>query len=361
MRPTTMNEGEQASVPDIARQEEHGVDGRDNESIDLTDYTADATHPESRDQPTSQTSDDIQGIVEDNGGPSDSQHSFQSHEAPAVHSPEVVQLYLNTTQLVLAQLLGIIDELPTISEEEISDKSQINLPLRLFAMVKLIHFLYVIVRLLSGNHSLVLLEIATVSYVLCALFTYALYWSKPQGIEVPVILDLTAARHVTIREATHWDLRVLNIAGGTGFIKRNFKPPFGANQVHRQSTERISSDVSVSVFVVFETARSFLFDADFAGIVAGIAVGSLHCLAWAHDFSSSFEAAAWRSASTIITASLISYAAANAAFTLKFHDTKTHTHASQILTLYFLLFLYIACRVYLLLAMFREAIIQRSG
>lgn len=290
-------------------------------------------------------------------------HSQQSMTQSPPNPPgnDVFVLHLNTTQLVMAQLLGIIDDVPSLSVETINDKNKVNLPLKLFSILKLLHFIYGITKLLSGHHHLTLIELATTAYVVCALMTYFLYWSKPQAVDIPEVVDMSTANCRAIRPTTTDDLRALEIFGGTSFVRRNFLPPFGADNKARDPNERIGSDVSVTKFAVFRKLHSALLDADVGGILAGVGLGCVHCLAWNYEFPSQFECFVWRAASMVITLSLIPYAAANAVFTSIYYENKTHTHAFQILCLYFLLFLYIVCRVFLLLAMLRAVLVERPG
>jgi hypothetical protein len=203
------------------------------------------------------------------------------------------------------------------------------------------------------------LELATFTYVLCALIAYGFYWSKPQGVEQAI--KHYAPTDGSSRPVTYQDLHYLiHYFGGTPILRRNFVPPFGMDAQPVHPKNHIPTDTSLTAFAWLGIGgENILFDdSDFAGVVIGMGFGGLYCLGWNHPFPSMLEAWAWRLSAIIITGSLIPYSVANALCTWRYIKSfrspgAQRTHIAHILILYILLPLYIACRVFMLIEMFR--------
>jgi hypothetical protein len=280
----------------------------------------------------------------------------EENEVPLPES-NTIAIYLNATQIVMAQLLGILDEGPRLSKEEIEDKGKTSVLVKGLAILQLLWFT---ARAIIRHHqgTLSQLELASCTYVMCTLLAYALYWSKPQGVQRPVEHRV----HITdtVRAVTDEDLlRYLRPLGGSSFLVRNFLPPFGTDSESHHPTHPIPTDISLTTFCKLgpEKGQVLLLDSDFAGIIAGIILGFIHCLAWHHEFATLWERWAWRLAAVVITGSLVPYSIANGICTVKFQQPQENrfrrTHIVHVLLLYAILSSYIGCRVLVLIEMGR--------
>ena len=269
-----------------------------------------------------------------------------------------IQLHLNSMQIAAAQVLGILGVRPDIPLEEIEARSRIPVSVKALAVLTLLWFSLKIIIQVSRGYTISQLELASVTYVLCALFSYMLFWWKPQTVEVPIkhIVDVSD----TIRPVTDLDIGILRKYGGSSFLIRNFVPPFGMGYRGHEPTMPIPTDISLTTFALFgpEGKKVYFGDSDFSGVVAGMIFGGLYCLGWNDPFPSSWEQWAWRLCALVITASLIPYSIANEVFTVRFQhlfneNSTAKTHVIHVISLYCLLGIYIFCRCFMLIEMVR--------
>jgi hypothetical protein len=95
---------------------------------------------------------------------------------------------------------------------------------KVFAVFQLIWFTVRMVIHFSRHYAFTHLELASFTYVVCAVISCLLHWSKPQGIESPIVHTVPCSD--LIRPVTDIDIAVLRGFGGTAFLERNFVPPF---------------------------------------------------------------------------------------------------------------------------------------
>jgi hypothetical protein len=260
---------------------------------------------------------------------------------------EKVNVYLNATQILVAQHLGILNGPDNFTTEDIEDKSKNTLFTKILLLLPLLTLAYFVVDRSSENLPVSQLEIAVCTYGVCTVITSFFYWSKPQSVGVPIQF-----RYSQLRPIMKNDVNFLVQFGGTSFIRTNFFPPFGANKglYYRKITERISNDNIVGRFC--EVMQATLHDADFASVLVGTIFGILYCFAWNSAYPTPVERVLWRISSLVVTTGLIPYAVANAYFTGKYAKEKTNTDIRQIIGLYSLLSLYILARLFLIWEMF---------
>jgi hypothetical protein len=269
-----------------------------------------------------------------------------------------IKLHLNSMQIAAAQVLGILGDGPEITLEDIEARSKTNVSVKAFAILQLLWFSLRIIIQVSRGYTISQLELASVTYVLCALFSFMLFWSKPQGIERP-------KEHVvhisdTIHSVTDQDIELLRTFGGTPFLIRNFVPPFGMGNRGHEPTMPIPTDISLTTFTTFgpEGKKVFFGDSDFSGVVFGMIFGGLYCLGWNDPFPSVWERWAWRICALMITVSLVPYSVANEVCTIRFQhlfdeDSTAKIHVAHVIVLYCLLSIYIFCRCFMLIEMVR--------
>lgn len=283
-----------------------------------------------------------------------------------------VRLHLNSIQIVVAQVLGILDEFQEINVNDIEEKSKADSFSKGLAIISLLWFsAKIIVKLSRETTGISQLELASCTYVLCGLISYAFYWYKPQGIERPIACDVSTifdnGTAATVRAVTDEDIRILTVFGGSPFLLRNFVPPFGMDweglSPLATSMGHIPTDTSLTPFGRFGGERWAVFfgDSDFAGVAMGTGFGLLYCLGWHHQsLPTVLELWAWRFSAVVITSSLIPYSIVNQVCTVLYRQLAKpdrpywrRTHIIHVLGLYSLLGIYVVCRLFMLVEMIR--------
>lgn len=93
---------------------------------------------------------------------------------------------LFAAQLILTRNLGLVESLPNISGNELADKSDSSILLKLLAIL---HVSWMIVQMISRavqHQASTPLEVMTIAFAACASLIYLLSLDRPQGVETPV-------------------------------------------------------------------------------------------------------------------------------------------------------------------------------
>ncbi|KAJ4326314.1 hypothetical protein N0V84_003180 [Fusarium piperis] len=206
-------------------------------------------------------------------------HEEEDTIQPSTLASEPIILYLNATQIVAAQIFGILDDIPDVTTVAIEDRSKTNALMKVSSMIPLIWFAVRVVAKRITGQVISRLELASSTYILCSLLAYVLYWSKPQGVERS--MDYLVEPSNTVRPVTDQDLEVLEKLGGSSFLRRNFVPPFGMDGQSVRPTQPIPTGTSLTAFAAFGSEPGILFaDDDFAGTLVGVIFGGLYFLGW---------------------------------------------------------------------------------
>ncbi|KAL8846659.1 MAG: hypothetical protein Q9221_008266 [Calogaya cf. arnoldii] len=112
------------------------------------------------------------------------------------------------TQTGLWTLLKLdIDQVPSLSEEEIKSKSKANGLAKALVCAQAIWFLATCITRLAQDIPISLLELNTFGHAVCALFIYLLWWEKPFEVDIPTKVHSKALLDVF---ALIWDLLEAN-------------------------------------------------------------------------------------------------------------------------------------------------------
>jgi hypothetical protein len=184
---------------------------------------------------------------------------------------------LDARQFMLARQFGIINTLPSVSEDDMNDQSKVDVLVKGLAILQVI---YVVTQLIVRhyyNRPFSQLELTVVAFAVCAFFTYCFQWSKPQDIKIPRFID--ASRFASTAEI----LKIADIAPA---------PIWGYYMNTRPYT--------VPNFALYYCGNwkpylVFMFGSCLSGVVFGL----LHCIAWNFNFPSSLERSLWRYACII--------------------------------------------------------------
>ena len=187
------------------------------------------------------------------------------------------------------QLYKLIDNKsiddPSISEEELQARGKSDLVVKLIAILQIVWFVVQTLFRAIQHYQTTALEVMTVAFVFCSVFTYGLRLHQPQDVVYPVILDIrtiTAATDGTLPE---------QISDKPNHAGEDADTPI-------RRLERMRSGLQ-SQYVpgwAVETVPDILF------LFFACGFGALHCLAWNSPFPTSKEKLAWRICSVTTTA-----------------------------------------------------------
>ncbi|OQE19952.1 hypothetical protein PENSTE_c014G03236 [Penicillium steckii] len=163
---------------------------------------------------------------------------------------------VDANQLFLARELGIIKRLPSLSTEEIEDRSTADLLIKSIALIQIAWFLVqVITRLCSQGVTTSPLEIMTLAFAISTAFTYLLLLDKPKDVQKSVIINAT-------RYATSQEIARLGVAGPSGLYFSNNSAWIPNNAVHATDNLAYNADL--------------LHSATFSVFI----LGAIHCIGW---------------------------------------------------------------------------------
>lgn len=182
---------------------------------------------------------------------------------------------------------GILSKLPSISVDDINDKSKSDTFVRAISVLQITWTTVQIIDRGSKSLSISQLEIAVVAFSTCAIIIYALNWSKPKAVSVPyTIMSFPSSIPETVIDAVLHDGK--DCVGDTLFGLVGFGHPLS----HRMLGSPIPND----------------WDADqYSGsgvicLILGTAIfGGLHLAAWNFHFPTRIEVIIWRATSLFCT------------------------------------------------------------
>ena len=196
---------------------------------------------------------------------------------------------------------------PPISEDELKSRGKSDWGIKLIAMIQIIWFVVqTLVRAIQHYH-ITPLEIMTIAFVFCSVFTYSICLNQPQDVEYPVILEVSDAALARDGTPSTADTKT----PGTYEVKPKPKPKpkqESDKSIHAEE-EGETSDAPIRGDKARAAAASHYVPGWAAAIVPltlfGIfacGFGALHCLAWNSLFPTWKEQLAWRICSVTTTA-----------------------------------------------------------
>jgi hypothetical protein len=174
---------------------------------------------------------------------------------------------LSAAQITEARNLGIIDRLPNLSEDELADKNKGNLLLKGLAILQIIWMVIQLIWRWREDKPASQLEVMTLSFALCAFITYALMWSRLQGVETPTVIQGNRASRENMRSLADMEPEVV------WFKRVLYTMPNNINH----------------------SPGAMVFGGGFGSILFGI----LHLFAWNFTFPTEVERTLWRVSSFV--------------------------------------------------------------
>ena len=173
---------------------------------------------------------------------------------------------------------------PPITEQQLQARGKSDLVIKLIALLQIIWF--ALQTLLRGiqHYQITALEIMTVAFVFCTVFTYGMCWYQPQGVEYAVILEIRNVASATDRA------RPYRFRGRS----RRAEEDAGTPTRRRRRVRTDPLDTYVPGWATDNIPAILL-----AFFACGF--GALHCLAWNAPFPTSKEKLAWRVCSVATT------------------------------------------------------------
>lgn len=201
---------------------------------------------------------------------------------------------------------------PSISDEELNARGKSDWVVKLIAVLQIIWFVVQTLFRAIQHYQITALEIMTVAFVFCSVFTYGFSLYRPQDVEYPVVLEMRNAALAT-GEATQ--KRSSNRSNHAGEQAESTSPTRRLEKMRSGLPRQYISgwaDRNGSLIILQLFACGF---------------GAIHCLAWNSLFPSSKERLAWRICSATTTA-LPTLAG------LPFVSTRLHASEDLIATIY---------------------------
>ena len=184
---------------------------------------------------------------------------------------------LDATQLLLARELRIIASLPSLSNDQIEDRSKGDFFTKGLAVIQVLWLAVQVISRGSNDHTISQLEIAVLAFSACACAIYIMYWQKPQGVNTTV--SVPASRFATANE-------MIRLAAERPYSLFSRTTPWIPNN----SNHRYGHN---------DHDPALLFS--FGCIIGATIFGGLHCAAWNFQFPSSTERLLWRIAALMCT------------------------------------------------------------
>jgi hypothetical protein len=187
---------------------------------------------------------------------------------------------LDAAQLTKARKFGIIDTLPDVTEEQITNQTKGDTIVKALALGQsLWMIIQVISRRATGLNSSQL-EIMAVAFSVVAFLTYLCLLYKPQGIEC--VTPIYASRYASAEEFLE-----IGLEGPESFLQGPQTPYIGNHSLPQFGPHNgVLSRATVSL----------------VGGVGGLVFGAIHCAAWSYQFPTEIERLLWRIASVVACA-----------------------------------------------------------
>ncbi|KAL3473887.1 hypothetical protein BJX99DRAFT_188585 [Aspergillus californicus] len=205
------------------------------------------------------------------------------------------EFYVLRDQIVRFIEIGIIT-CSDFTDQEIQDRVRTDAFTKGFTIAQSAWVLVDIIARAGYSLPITPFEFATLSYILCAIMTYACYWHKPQGMTIPITLPLRYTR-----DALPLEIRSLTDEHPKRWLHRHLIPPrepiSAALRLSGRTLQTNAIDQPLRGTLTRESRGLTLQEEwllnDFAGF-AGIAFCGIHVAAWNFAFPTHAEAIAWR-------------------------------------------------------------------
>jgi hypothetical protein len=182
---------------------------------------------------------------------------------------------VNGSQLAYARRLGIIYELPYMTEDEIEDLNKGDMFLKVLAVFQIMWLCIQLITRLSRKLPATQLEVVTFAFAVTSIITYVLLLSRPKDVQT--VREVYAVRYPTPVELTQ-----LAASGPSYYSMARGDVSIPNNAAPRGTRGELSLSI-MAILVVF---------------------GGLHLLAWNYEFPTHVERILWRVSAMITLAAM---------------------------------------------------------
>jgi hypothetical protein len=264
--------------------------------------------------------------------------------------------HLTASDIVALRGDNSLEQLPSIFEEEINDKSKSDGLVRAIAILQIAWMALQIIIRASRRLAISQLEISVLAFTSYAVVIYGLNWERPKGVQVPYTVlrfkeDIPPSILQHLRNGMHESALenfVKQILGGIGISDtRRMKPgaPLLNHVSYFTTASRAASD-SVATF-----------DDVFGLFIRSVIFGAIHVTAWNFAFPTSIERMVWRITSVYCTSSglLVMVMGISGKSLEDFHILTSGSLLENILVrgLQLICFIYVVARLFMLVETFR--------
>jgi hypothetical protein len=208
--------------------------------------------------------------------------------------------HLTISDILALRKDGSLEQLPSISEEEINDKSKSDGLVRAIAIVQIAWMALQIIARASRRLAISQLEISVLAFASCAVVIYGLNWERPKGVQVPYTL-LRYKEDIPPSILQHLRSEIQESA-----LENFVGPALGGIGVSDTRSKTPGAPLLNHVSYFATTSRAPPGDkptySDVYGLLIGSVIfGAIHITAWNFAFPTSTERVIWRVTSIYCT------------------------------------------------------------
>lgn len=195
---------------------------------------------------------------------------------------------VDATQLLLARELGIIDRLPTVSENDLQDRSKGDLFVTVAAVGQIVWFVVQLINRLYQQLPTSQLEITILAFCLCSGVPYFLLLGKPKDVTFSINIEATRRPRGPEEMARLALMGPIRSRGHFRLLGRDSPRLCIPNDA-----AHLSFDIDKKV-----EGSHLMITAGWGS--AALVFGAAHCVAWQFTFPTAAERLLWQ-ASSIVT------------------------------------------------------------
>ncbi|KAI9894515.1 MAG: hypothetical protein M1814_001869 [Vezdaea aestivalis] len=201
---------------------------------------------------------------------------------------------LNAEQLYYAYQTGIISDIPSVTAEELSDRSKGDGLVKGLAILQILWLAVQIIARSFQNLAITLLELTVLAFALTAIIIYITYWHKPQEVKVPTYIRaaslLTREQVIGLAARSPVSSMVASEIWLHGVAIRTMKDTVFPNSP------------GIAVKLPWRSKPQYI-NAGLTGVGMGGAIfGAVHFVAWQFHFPTPVERLLWRISCFVATA-----------------------------------------------------------
>ena len=258
-------------------------------------------------------------------------------QSQVFHNP----IYLTAPMILAIRKANVLTSLPCITMEEINDKSKRDAFAQAVALLQIVWTIVQIIARAARNLAVSQLEIAVVALAACTIIIYALNWSKPKGVQVPITM-------LQYQQEVPFQISSLLAAHSHSDIRR---------ALWVQAFHISESEADLGSALRNDSNSSFDSDVQNLGatLLASVLFGGINLAAWRFVFPTAVEQTLWRIASLwSACAAFVCPGILVVVAISEFFVEKERFRAYSFWLFRLIFFLYVLARLYLVAEAFRS-------